>query len=192
MAELDERREAILAAGLAMFMRYGFSRVTMDDIAREAGISRPGLYREFRNKADIYAALADKLLGDAASAAESELAKRDPIEARLTRAIDVGILDHLAEISRSPHGSEILDQKEKLTGDVIARWRGKMAGAIGGAIAAEVAARGVDLSRRDLSPASMADAILDGIEGMKQRTADPDEWRRSARRLVRMVLLALD
>lgn len=192
MAEQDDRREAILGAGLSVFMRYGFSRVTMDDIAREAGISRPGLYREFRNKAAIYAALADKLLSDAVSAAERVLASSGPIGERLMKAIDVGMLDHIAEISRSPHGSEILDQKEKLTGDIIARWRVRMAGAIAGAIAVEAEARAVDLARRDFSPTSMADAILDGIEGMKQRVDDPDKWRPAAHRLVRMVLLALD
>ena len=190
-AEPGARRAAILDAGLAVFMRYGFSRVTMDDIAREAGISRPTLYRDFRNKADIYAALADRLLSDAIDGAERALASTGALDARLLRAVEAGILDHVAEISRSPHGAEILDQKEKLTGDIIARWRGRMASALAAAIDAEARSRGVDLASRDLSAADLADTILDGLEGAKMRSNDPDVWHQTVRRLISLVMLAL-
>ena len=47
---------------MKVFLAYGYSRVTMDDIARAAEMSRPALYLLFRNKAEIYRAIGAMLL----------------------------------------------------------------------------------------------------------------------------------
>lgn len=43
----------ILQGASAMFLRYGIKSVTMDDIAREIGISKKTLYQYVENKADL-------------------------------------------------------------------------------------------------------------------------------------------
>lgn len=43
----------ICQAALACFLRIGIQRTTMTDIAREAGITRPTLYKHFKNKDDV-------------------------------------------------------------------------------------------------------------------------------------------
>jgi AcrR family transcriptional regulator len=48
------KRDKILAAALDVFVRYGYKRVTMNDIAAAAGISRPALYLVFESKEDIF------------------------------------------------------------------------------------------------------------------------------------------
>jgi AcrR family transcriptional regulator len=186
-----DRRAAIVAAALEIFMRYGFGRTTMDDIAAAAGISRPALYRDFRNKADIYKALAELLLDRAATAAEKVLAGDGPLKNRLQRALDVGILDHLIAISQSPHGAEILEQKHELTDEVIAGWRDRVATAIAASIAAQAKAAGIDLQARGFSPDSLAGALLDGLDGAKHRSSDPQIWRSAAARQIDLVMLAL-
>ena len=44
------QREAILVAATATFLRYGFKKTSMDDVARAAGVSRQGLYLYFDTK----------------------------------------------------------------------------------------------------------------------------------------------
>ena len=44
------QREAILKAATAIFLRYGFKKTSMDDVARAAGVSRQGLYLYFKTK----------------------------------------------------------------------------------------------------------------------------------------------
>ena len=44
------QREAILVAASAIFLRYGFKKTSMDDVARAAGVSRQGLYLYFDTK----------------------------------------------------------------------------------------------------------------------------------------------
>ncbi len=45
----------ILRKAFELFMRYGIKSVTMDDIARELGISKKTLYQTVANKADLIA-----------------------------------------------------------------------------------------------------------------------------------------
>lgn len=50
---LLEPKEKILAGAEALFMKYGFKSITMDDIARELGISKKTLYQFFEDKNDL-------------------------------------------------------------------------------------------------------------------------------------------
>ncbi len=45
--------EKILNAAVELFKQYGFKTITMDDIARRAGISKKTLYQHFANKSEI-------------------------------------------------------------------------------------------------------------------------------------------
>ena len=66
-----ERRARIVEGAMAAFIRFGYRRAAMADIAAAAGLSRPLLYTVFPNKAAVFRALAETLLADAASAAEA-------------------------------------------------------------------------------------------------------------------------
>lgn len=46
----------ILHAAVDLFLQYGFKNVTMDDIARRAGISKKTLYQHYTNKHDVVSA----------------------------------------------------------------------------------------------------------------------------------------
>jgi AcrR family transcriptional regulator len=48
-----EQEIRVLTHAREMFMRYGIRSVTMDDIARELGISKKTLYQNVDNKADL-------------------------------------------------------------------------------------------------------------------------------------------
>ena len=48
------KRDKVLAAARGIFLRYGFKRVTMNDIAEAASISRPALYLVFESKEEIF------------------------------------------------------------------------------------------------------------------------------------------
>ena len=47
--------EAIILATRTLLVRDGYSRMTLGDIAAEAGVSRPTLYRRWANKLDLVA-----------------------------------------------------------------------------------------------------------------------------------------
>jgi AcrR family transcriptional regulator len=61
----SEVRERIVAAALRCLARFGLAKLTLDDVAREAGCSRATVYRYFSNKAallsTVVASEADRL-----------------------------------------------------------------------------------------------------------------------------------
>ncbi|MEU2256963.1 TetR/AcrR family transcriptional regulator [Nocardia xishanensis] len=65
-------REEIVDAAVRVIDRDG-PRPSMDDIAREAGITKPRLYRRFADKADLYTAIGDRMARSAAAAAGGDL-----------------------------------------------------------------------------------------------------------------------
>jgi AcrR family transcriptional regulator len=62
--DVDERRAQLLALGLVMFSERAYDEVSVDDLARAAGVSKGLLYHYFPTKRDLYvAALAEAARG---------------------------------------------------------------------------------------------------------------------------------
>lgn len=59
-----QRTEALLAASLGLFLDRGLEAVTVDDIAREAGMAKGNFYRYFKDKDDLVDALFEPILGE--------------------------------------------------------------------------------------------------------------------------------
>jgi AcrR family transcriptional regulator len=64
----EERRLAILDSALAVFSRRGYHASSIDDIAREAGVSKALIYEHFVSKQDLYAELLEQHAGELFSA----------------------------------------------------------------------------------------------------------------------------
>ncbi|BCH21848.1 TetR family transcriptional regulator [Mesorhizobium sp. L-8-10] len=187
----DPKRARIIEGAMRMFLAYGFARTTMDDIARAAEVSRPALYLLFKNKSDIYRAIATMLFDQSIATAQAELAVEAPFGERVVAAIDKSLIGMMQPFAQSPHGAEILDMKNSLAGELMGAWRERLVGLLAEATAAEAARTGTDLAARGLSAQTLAELLLDGLEGMKMRTSDPDEQRQAARGLVTVIELAL-
>lgn len=56
----DERSRQILQAARACFLRKGYFATRMDEIAKQAGLSKGGVYFHFNSKRDIFSALVHK------------------------------------------------------------------------------------------------------------------------------------
>lgn len=54
------KREQILDGALSVFMQMGFDAASMNDITREAGVSKGTLYVYFKNKEDLFAAIIER------------------------------------------------------------------------------------------------------------------------------------
>ena len=72
-----ENRERLLAAARELFAELGFE-VTLDDIARHAGVGVGTAYRRFANKNELLEALFAEQTVELAAAAEAGLADADP------------------------------------------------------------------------------------------------------------------
>jgi AcrR family transcriptional regulator len=187
----DPKRARILEAAMRLVLAYGFSRTTMDDIARAAEMSRPALYLLFRNKTEIYRAIAGRFLDQSASRAEAILRRDGALSDRLMSMIEDCLIGMMRQIAESPHGAELLDMKNTLAGDIVSGWKQRLGALIAAAVEAETAVTGVDLQARGLSARLLATLLLDGLEGMKSRVRNPEEQRIAACGLVKVVEIAI-
>ena len=83
------RRVLVLAAALETFARYGYRKTSMEDVARAAAISRPGLYLLFGSKQELFsAAVTHALDRDIAAVSEVLADTTRPLRDRLIDAFD--------------------------------------------------------------------------------------------------------
>ncbi len=82
--DVSQKRTAqIIDAATVVFARSGVHQASMDDIAREVGLSKGSLYVYFESKDDIIAAIQERLLNVDVKALQSFLAAPGPASRRL-------------------------------------------------------------------------------------------------------------
>ncbi len=90
-AHLAARRQQILDAARACFLRNGFHQTSMQDVIREARLSVGAVYRYFPSKNDLITALAEQVVGEVV-AVFTALGAQDPpppLAEVMQRAVDV-------------------------------------------------------------------------------------------------------
>lgn len=104
----DERKLEIVEAALRLAGEIGPDRITTEALAREVGLSQPGIFRHFPSKGDIWKAVAQHIGRQLqARAALSQNSDDPPIDQ--LRSLVAG---HLAFISQTPAIPAILFSRE--------------------------------------------------------------------------------
>ena len=186
----EAARETILDAAFERFSRYGYRRTSMDDIAREAGIARATVYLYFRNKEEIFRALAGRLHDLHVRAAEQAAAAGGSIEDRLERTLAAKFGGFVEIAYGSPHGAELLDESNRICGDLSLASRRRSVELLARLIE-EAAGRGqLAPGRIGLTPATAAELVYDSMRGLELgaeslgRTAFQRRLRQTARLLI--------
>lgn len=89
-----ERERQMLDIAARMFGRRGFHAASMDEIARECGVTKPMLYAYFQSKEGLFLAVVDRT-GQALVSSVEKLLTEPDARKRLNRGADL-ILDFIA------------------------------------------------------------------------------------------------
>ena len=115
-AELDDpMRERILRATFKVLCRHGYGKLNLSDVAAQAGISRPTLYKLFSSKDDLLSAFSVFELG---------LLREDldrAIEGRTGRARVDALMDFLVDFYGSYQMRGLIEIEPGLVLDQMAR-----------------------------------------------------------------------
>jgi len=103
-----QRREAILGACERLLHRYGPSKTTMQDIAREARIAVGTVYLEFDSKETILLELSSRKHKQVLKVIEAELGRERSFAERIRAAIDARTDAYLAIADGGTHGSDLV------------------------------------------------------------------------------------
>lgn len=180
------RRESILQAAVGVFLRYGYKKTSMDDLARAAGLSRQGLYLHFAAKDALFKEAVLSLLRQSRLKMRAALDREDlGIEERLLGAF-LALKTHSdgSDMSQE-HMTELFATAVQLIGPVLEELDQAVLADLERVLGASgVAARwaGTGLTAQDL--AQNLYSTSHGIKHFAKTTADYRERMRVAVRLV--------
>lgn len=115
---MDIATTPLLDAALDVFLRYGFKRTTIGDIAKAAQLSRPSLYARYANKDEVYAAVLElyvhRMMGDLQTA----WATCDTLDQKLDRVWDISIRPSFEMLTANPDASDVIEGSQTPAGQI--------------------------------------------------------------------------
>ncbi|MDT0379252.1 helix-turn-helix domain-containing protein [Streptomyces sp. DSM 42041] len=182
---MSPRLDLVLDAALAAFLRYGVKRTAMEDIAREAGMSRSSLYQYVRSKEDAFARVRERMFARAVDQAAAAAGAHDgPVEQAV--AVLAVKLRLVASVHRdSPHAREILAEHDRSTAPGQDALLAGLAGILTGVLAPPAAAS-------PLSAQELAEVLLALTRGLEHDLDHPDRAERLLGETVRLLLGPLE
>jgi len=174
----DPKAEAILAAAFEQFRSYGYRRTSMEDIAREAGVSRPALYLHFRNKEEIFVRVSEQLHEEALAAAEDAIKAAADVETGIRDALDAKVSRFLDVMDSSAHGAELFDESSRLCTELAGRTEARMHKMLAKAFREGVRAGELDLRSAGLGAETAAELIRLAAYGLKHPSPNVESFRR--------------
>lgn len=165
----DPKQTAILSAAWTCFAAYGFRKTSMDDIAREAGMSRPAIYLQYRNKGDIFRRLAQMFYDTAVENVSAALAAPGSAAEQLKAAFLAQGGEILASMLTSAHGMELLDSGKTEAGEIVETGEALLTSLYSDWLGAQAQAGKI---RLDGDPDAVAGTMTSALKGIKMETPD--------------------
>lgn len=181
----SSREDAILDAAFHAFSDYGYRRVSMEEIAVRAGLSRTALYLHFHNKEDLFRSLVQRHCQRCAEAFATELQKEGAPEDVLMAAFVAQDGKAVETMLGTPHGRELMDAGMAVADDIPLAFHAEIAGHL----ARWLEAQGADTSLDGAAPA--AGMMLAALKGLKFSARTLSEYRTGQVMLARMTARAL-
>jgi AcrR family transcriptional regulator len=183
------RREHVLDAALLTFARYGYRKASMDDVARAADISRPGLYFYFASKQDLFRAAVTRALDGDVAAAERALADTGrPLRDRLIEAFDHWTGRYIGPLTKDV--AVLIESHPDLLAPMVTEYPIRFARMVTGALAAQAPAGGGAAAGEVAS--DVARTLLALASGIKHEASTREEFLARLATGVDLLLLALN
>ena len=191
VAQNDQKSEAILDAALPVFVRHGFRKTSMADIARAAGMSRAALYLSFSNKEELFRAGSARAHARTMQNVEAALSTDGDVFSRIERALAALQRELIAPFAGSAAAAELFDINMALAKDITLGARVRLVALLAQALSEAEANGAISLDILKAKPADVANMIVAATEGIKDaQSADLslDEGTRLFMRLLRGAL----
>lgn len=179
------RRNAILEAAAGVFLRYGFKKTSMDDLARAAGLSRQGLYLHFATKEALFKDAVLHLIATTRAAGRAALGREElALEDRLLAAFEA-VHGHAVGQPGAEHMNELLETATQLVGPTV----NEVEQSLAGDVAKLLRSAGVAAAWKEagVSAKDLAEHLCAASYGVKHRVTTVAEYREQMRVAVRIV-----
>jgi AcrR family transcriptional regulator len=142
-----ERREQLVSVGRTLFAEKGYEAVTVEEVASEAGVSKPVVYEHFGGKEGLYAVVVDREMTDLLGRIQAALTPAPP--KLLLQSVVLAWLDY---ISNETEGFRVLvrDSAPGVAEGSFASLLRDVAARVAGRLAEEFDARGFSPKLADM------------------------------------------
>ncbi|MEN3148220.1 helix-turn-helix domain-containing protein [Neorhizobium sp. IRAMC:178] len=178
MYEIDSKSAQILDAALPVFIRFGFRKTTMADIARAAGISRASLYLCFNSKEELFRAGSLRAHSQSINDVAKTLGRSGSIFDRISAAVLAFQDGLIAPFGGSDNAEELFAANMELARDITADTRTRLLDLLTKALAEADKNREIDLTAVGSQPAALAALIAAAMDGIKHTHGVGPEFER--------------
>ncbi|KRR29561.1 TetR/AcrR family transcriptional regulator [Bradyrhizobium retamae] len=191
MNQSDQKSEAILDAALPVFVRHGFRKTSMTDIARAAGMSRAALYLSFSSKEELFRAGSARAHARAMRKVEAALAGDGDVFSRIEMAIAAFQRELIAPFAGSGDAAELFETNMALSRDVTLAARAELVALLAQALTNALATGAITLDALHATPVDVAAIIIAAMEGIKDAQVAGHDLLEDTRLFLRLLRKAL-
>jgi len=180
--------DKIISAARHVFMRYGFKRATMGDIAEAAGMSRAALYLVYPSKEDVLTAVVTRLFATMLDEIRQGLDRCATVEEQLTFALDVWCVTGFELVQASPDAKDLYDSSYQFAAEVMATATADFIALVADVLEPLVRQQ----TTVALSSVQIAQVLVSAVPGFKGSVTTTEQFRAMIARLIAIVLASLD
>jgi AcrR family transcriptional regulator len=180
--ETTTRREKVIQAAIQTFLRYGYARTTVADIAQAAGLSRPTLYLTFPDKDAIFNAVVDAMVKNKLDEISRGLKRHTRFEAKLRFACEAWGAEGFDLVQAHPDAKDMFDLGFASVCNGFSAFE---------TLLTEMLSEPLSQSALNVNAGELARTIVFAIKGFKEIARDGAEIRRMIRVHVAVVAAAL-
>lgn len=189
--QTEQKITHILDAALPVFVRFGFRKTSMADIARAAGISRASLYLSFNSKEELFRAGSIRAHARTLDEVAAVLAGQGSALDRMEMAIAVFQRELIAPFGGSADAEELFAANMALAADITLDARTKLLSMLTRTLIAAAENDEIDLEPLQAPPAQLANIIVAATNGIKHAQGDGSSLENDTRLFMRLLRVAV-
>ena len=186
-----KKKELILKAAFEVFIRHGYRRATMGEIAEEAEISRPAVYLEFANKEAVFRAMLLHYYEQRRARAAQRLRSAATLRERLGVVLQVWSVEIYERLNGSPEGRDLRLRAISATSDVRHQGLRMFEDQVDEAIRRSTEVEGGAVDGRALDLPLLAPLIVASSRGLEQAATSQQQLKRLLDTMIEVLAAAL-
>jgi len=178
----NNKKQTIVATALEVFFKYGYKRVSMNEIAEAIGISRAGLYLYFNSKEEIFRAAIIQHSETLIEEIEKGILLQQTTEEKILYAFEIWAIRNFDNALHSPEYKEITDSSYEFAQEALDTSYGKFEDLL-----ATLLETHPSFAKSGMSPVRLAHLITSSLRGFKNVAKSTTELRDMMRDLLQII-----
>lgn len=191
MTPNEQKISWILDAALPVFIRYGFRKTSMADIAQAAGISRASLYLAFNNKEQLFRAGSARAHSKTMEEVQLALCEEGDVLTRIETAMLTFQRSLIAPFGSSAEAAELFNTSRTLAEDITLDTRARLLEKVASSLMNAEEKGEIDLSRIGARPGALANMIVAATDGVKHMHGAGNALEEGTRLFMRILKTAI-